>query len=169
HGHLLGTRQSKRDTGAIAFLEYQDTLELKPLRLGAQWTIVVEAHFPLKVSSKPHVLASGGFKQDHIQVNESGMLGICANTFIESGYNVNALKGWQRMTVVAYNGQTYFYVGEEGVGIAKGICKEPLQSLGNSTGSGSPWGGAIRAVMVWRRPMSQKEMQTLPTPLTLKP
>jgi len=169
HGQLLGTSKSKTDDDAIEFLEYQDALELKPLRLGSQWTMVIEAHFPLNRSDKMHVLASGGFRQDHIKVNESGMLGICVNNFIGSGYSVNSLKGWQRIAVVAYNGRTYFYIGGEAVGIAKGICKEPLQVLGNSTGSGSPWGGAIRAVMVWRRSISKKEMMSLPTSLTLKP
>jgi hypothetical protein len=168
HGQLLGAHASETDKGALEFTAYQDVLELNPLPVGSWWTLVVEAHFPLAGKGKQRVLASGGYRQDHVQVDGSGILGVSPGHFVGSGYSLKQLNGWQQLTVVAQGRQTVFYVGGKKVGIAKAVCREPLRALGNSTGSGSPWSGAIRSVLLWRRALSQQEVMSLPFPLTQK-
>lgn len=162
HGQLIGTRPAGGESRALDFSQYQDVIEVEPIRVGSQWTLVVEAEFPLASQGKQRVLASAGFRQDHVIVDNGGVLGVGAGSFAGSEYNVSKLTGWHRLTVVAKGNETAFYVDGKLVGTASGVCKEPLAALGNSAASGYPWGGALRAVLLWTRSLSREEIAGLP-------
>ena len=56
---------------------------------------------------------------------------------------------------------TEFYVDGKLVGIAKGVCAEPLKAIGNSATGGRPWSGPIASAMVWIRCLSRAEVAEL--------
>lgn len=165
HGQLIGTRPLGGKSGALGFSEYQDVIEVEPIRLSSFWTLVVEASFPLAGKGKQRVLASGGYRQDHVVVDRNGVLGVGSGSFVGSGYNVGKLKGWHRLVAVAKGTRTEFHVDGKLVGRAEGSCRDPLTAIGNSAASGYPWGGGLRAVMLWSRALSREEIIGLPSRL----
>ncbi len=162
HGRLIVGRPAENGDGGCAFTRFGDVIETDPLRMGGYWTVVVDARFPLGGGGKQRVLLSGGFRQDHVVVDQSGMLGTGPEQFTGCGYNVNGLKGWHRIAAVGQWSKTVFYVDGKRVGVAQGICREDLKAVGNSAGSGSPWSGPIKTVFVWKRVLTDGEIAGLP-------
>ncbi len=160
HGRLIGAKPD--GDGGCAFAKFGDVLENDALRMGGYWTIVVDTRFPLGAGGKQRVLASGGFRQEHVMVDQSGSLGTCPDQFAGCGYNVSRLKGWHRIAAVGRWNKTVFYVDGKPVGTAEGICRDDLKAIGNSTGSGSPWSSSIKSVLVWTRALTDGEIAGVP-------
>jgi hypothetical protein len=131
--------------------------------VGRVWTLAVRARFPLATSSRPRVLASGGFQQDHVVVDETGMLGTAPGEFLSCGYAVGELRGWHEIVAVGRVSSTEFYVDGKPVGVAKVVCGERMKAIGNTAAGGRPWSGPISSVMVWMRALTRGEVAELHT------
>jgi hypothetical protein len=147
--------------GAREFAGEIDAINVKELRAGAEWTIVVRARFPLLRDGRRRVLASGGYDRHHVLVDERGVIGVHRDAFVGSGYDVSPLRGWHEIAAVATMGRTYFFVDAKPVGFAKAVCEDPVKSFGNSATGGHPWGGALSAVMVWGRALTDAQLAAL--------
>ena len=161
HGRLIGGNVRTGD-GGCEFTKFGDALETDPFRVGGYWTVVVDTHFPLGAAGKQRVLVSGGFRQDHLVVDQAGTLGTSPGQFAGCGYSVSRLKGWHRIAAAGQWNKTVFYVDGKRVGETRNICREDLKTIGNSAGSGSPWSGAIRSAFVWTRVLTDAEIAAAP-------
>lgn len=163
HGEVMGAKtQTIAAEGVVCeFKGEYDVLELQPVRLNAIWTISARVRFPLARAKRPRVLTSGGFGEDHVVVDEQGILGTGAGSFAASQFNVGDLRGWHDVTAVCNYSRTVFYLDGKAVGVVKATCREPLKVIGNSEAGGRPWSGAVSSIMVWSRSLSSAEVEAL--------
>jgi hypothetical protein len=162
-GRVLIGQAAGQSPEATAFTKFPDMITLeRPLLMGGYWTLLLDVQFPLGGAGKQRVLASGGFRADHVAVSADGMLGVGADQFTGSGFNVNTLKGWRRIVAVGQYNRTLFYVDGKPAGAAQAACREKLSAFANSAGSGQPLHGALRTVAAWERALTQAEVEALP-------
>lgn len=156
-GSLNGTTWTNgRFVSAISFANAA-YLYVGSVPMGSTWTLEAWTRFPLPTTSGERILAYNGNR--HVSVDAAGMLGVYNGGFFSSGYDVDGLSGWHRLTAVGSGGSTSFYIDGTFVGAAASQVTSAVQYFGNAASSNLYW-GALDEVRVLNYAASAAEIQS---------
>jgi len=144
--------QKTKDGYGIAFPE---------IALPVNYSIEAWVKFPLPTTSDGWRTLTWSSDSHHILVNSDGQLGLWNGSWIDSGYNVNSLTGWNYITLTASNGVTTYYINGESVGSVDTILTAPIRVIGNKDINGHQQIGEIDEVRISDIAFSAPEVSQL--------
>jgi predicted peptidase len=140
---------------------------VKPVPLGAEWTICAWFTAPLPATETWHTLTRSQNNDHHVILDASLNLGMFDNvsggSFRDCGFNLGGLSaGWHHLAAVGSGATTAFYIDGRPVGSSdRKAAASDVFAVGNYQGGDQRFADAIDDVRIYNRAVTAAELARL--------